>query len=180
MTEDIVRQTTENGTIVEIDFSELTKWVRGTNSRQGKIVRELDHLGVDIENKLGDKAETISATGQLHESKYSNVEISMSLESYKVEAGLKAPHAKQAMDDGTAPEDAPTSKELERWVGLRFGLSGQEKKRVAYLVARKLARVGSRKFREGGPKLFEEAYQELTSQGIIQKSMQKIGEIYIE
>ena len=175
---DIIKQQV-NGTIVEIDFRELAQWVRSTNTRQGKILRVLDRLGIDMENKFHDKIEPLSVTGTLDSSVISEADISTDLSNFKVEVQVNAPYALQALDEGTPPNSGLTGKDLRIWVGRRFGIAGGERNRVAALIANRINMFGSRKFREKKPKLFDEAYKEMISDGILERRLDEIGEIII-
>lgn len=77
------------------------------------------------------------------------------------------------MEYGRKPGRMPPPQALERWVQLKFGVSGAEMKRAAYNVARKIAARGIK------PKLFlKKAY--LTGQNQVQnyfaQALERIAE----
>jgi hypothetical protein len=168
-------------TIVQVDARELTNWVRGTNTRQARIIEEFDKLANKGYNDLGELIVPISKTSKLYNSRNYDVSVGIRLDTFTLEIGLRAPYAKQAMDDGTPPgsfEGKDDYQHLKRWVGLTFGITGKERDRVAFLVARKINQVGSRKYREKQPKLWENFINDFT--GDLERSLDKIGEIYIK
>lgn len=171
----------QGATVVQVDARELTNWIRSTNTRQRKVVDKFDEIANRGYNDLQDVIEPISKTSKLINSAHWDVRVGVSLDSFTMEIGLRAPYAKEAMDEGTAPGEFDGKddwQKLKRWVGITFGVSGKERDKIAFLTARKINQEGTRKYRNKGPKLWEQWTDDFKGQ--VERNLDEIGDIYIK
>ena len=110
----------------------------------------LTNLGIYGRRILEDEAQEITATSKLVNS------MGYVVRGDRAEIGSRVDYAVQALETGTPAGTRVNVRELERWAQLKLG-----KKGLAYAVAKKIQREGSKKYREGGPKQLTKATEKI-------------------
>lgn len=159
---------------VEIDAKELNAWLKSTKTMQGKIVKEVEKIGVIAENHLKNEAEKNSTTGVLYDSISSKTKTTK-VDEIAVIVGSPLRYYSQAMETGYKGEVKPEA--LERWVGLKLKMRGKKGRQFAKYLAKKIERVGTKKFRRKGPKQITRAFNKTKSSSRLNKYLKKIAEI---
>ena len=115
----------------------------------------LTNLGIYGRRILEDEAQEITATSKLVNS------MGYVVRGDRAEIGSRVDYAVQALETGTPKGTIIRPEALERWVGKRYGGTAKKKKAIAKAISRKIARLGSKKYREGGPKQLTKATEKI-------------------
>lgn len=157
---------------IQIDFSELKK-LQAQMAKAPEIVRE-ELLAAVTEADLlllrGVQERTPTATGLLRSSEH-NVETVV--EPFGVEGLVGSPlNYAQPVDLGTRPHFPPVAALMD-WVKLKLGITDEKEARsVAFLVARKISKEGTK-----GAEMFGQAFAAMEPQvrQIFDMAQQRIG-----
>ena len=134
---------------ISIDSRDVREWVKRPAIEEQQKRNLLKRIGIEGENILKTELETESVTGLTSRS------IEHEVTGNSVSIFSKAKWAAIAGEFGRAAGKAPPIAAIALWAG-KAGVNIP-----AFLIARKIARVGTQKFRSGGPKLVTQAYQKL-------------------
>lgn len=127
----------------------------------------LNNIGTKGQQIVKQQAKEISATGKLVNSIYFSVQGDRA-----VVVDSRANYALIAMETGRGPGKQPRTEDLRRWAGLKLG-----NPKLAYVVARKIAKFGTRKYKGYGKKLRTESIKELTKS--LPQFIKKIEKYYL-
>lgn len=112
----------------------------------------LKHIGIVGENAIKEQAETVRASGELASSAQHEIRgDSVSAFTYKQ-------YGDKALKDGRKPGKMPPISAIEMW---------KQKKGVsipAFLIARKIARLGTNRYIQGGPDLVQRGFDNFKRQ----------------
>lgn len=140
---------------VIIDDSELTEYmhkIADSTSLRANVGRL---ISIDGENILKREAESVRTFGLLA------LSIDSEANDDEVSIFSRLVYAPFALAVGRGPGGFPSINALEKYV-LKKGMADKKNSRsVAFLLARKIAREGTQRYRAGGPNLVEDAAKQI-------------------
>lgn len=151
--------------LIQYDDSDLRGWLANERHRERAIKQMLLGLGVDATQEFEREAETVSVTSTLINSirpRYSFGSMEVSAVDYAeaaLETGYKGP--------------VKNMRALKRWARLKLGNEG-----LAYPIARKIAQVGTKRYRKKGPKQLTRARTRIM-RNRVQKRITKVLEEFV-
>lgn len=162
------------------DFSDVQKVIDKLGEKDKVILKHSHKLANDSEKLLQQKLRSQSKSGKLYNSVPGATEVNIQKRGFKknviIKIGSNLDYSYIAAETGRKPGKMPPSKELERWVGQAFGVTGKAKKSTAFLVARKIGKKGTKKYRSGGPKLVTQAVNSIKS-AAVPRFLRNLGEL---
>ena len=151
---------------VKFDTSEVTKWIKNQSDRDGAKRKALNVISIQGEQRLKKEASKISVSSKLYNSIRGRVDKDKAL----IESN--AEYAEAALETGRKPGKAPPYKALEMWAQRKLG-----DKKLAFVVARKIAREGTQKHKRGNPKMVT-SVMDFLGKDLIPKQLTKLLDAY--
>jgi hypothetical protein len=154
--------------IVKNDFATLYNQLKPGGDRYKKVRTSFIKMVVEQENEFRNDLPE-GATSILKNSAFSDINIAGHNLIGKI--GAKAQYSKIAASTGRRPGKMPPYKELERWAAKKLG-----NKKLAFVVARKIKKKGTKRYIEKGPDLVEKRQNRIQNFSV-PLFLRKAGEI---
>ena len=121
----------------------------------------IDRFIIPRFNSSGYKGKSMSASGNWLNNLKSRVEGQRSI--------ISAPKYTEQLAKGRKPGKLPPISKLIEWAKIRFNADGEEARRIAWAVAKKIEKEGTKYYQDGGTKLVEVLSEQATIQYIKEK-----------
>lgn len=157
--------------IVKNDFDKLVKELKVSGSKYNEVKQTFARLAV---NKSNDLQQILpdGATGNLKNSVFWDVKVNGY--NFNGVVGAKADYGLIASETGRKPGSKVPAKQLERWAQQKLG-----DKKLAYAVAKKIEKRGTRRFINKGPRLITEFENEIKNNDI-PNFIDQVGKIIVK
>lgn len=113
-------------------------------------------------NSSGYKGGSMKASGNWLNNLKSRADISTGV----LKGVISAPKYTEQLAKGRKPGSLPPISKLTEWAKIRFNADGEEARRIAWAVAKKIEKDGTRYYQDGGTKLVEVLSEQATIQYI--------------
>lgn len=157
--------------IIKNDFTDLVKSLEVGGQKYGAIKTTFLKLAVNESNNLREVLPQGAST-KLKNSVYQEVEAKGL--SFNGVVGARADYGIVAAETGRKPGSKVPAKELERWAQQKLG-----DKKLAYAVAKKIEKRGTRRYINKGTKLITQFEKSVQDQSI-PKFIKQVGDIIVK
>ena len=150
--------------MITVNAKDVERALKSLSSNLGERQKLLQQLGRKGEVLLQTRAARISTTGKLHNSMGYRLKGDNA-----VKIGSPLNYANIAMETGRGPGRQPRTEALRRWASMKLGNPD-----LAFVIARKIAREGTQKFRTGRNKFATEVIN-ILNKTVIPQELTKFG-----
>lgn len=135
-----------------------------------KDIERVMHEVVDLYviprfNSSGYKGGSMKASGNWLNNLNSRADVSTGV----LKGVISAPKYTEQLAKGRKPGSLPPISKLIEWAKIRFNADGEEARRIAWAVAKKIEKDGTRYYQDGGTKLVEVLSEQATIEYIKEK-----------
>lgn len=116
-------------------------------------------------NSSGYKGKSMNASGNWLNNLKGRADVSTGI----LKGVISAPKYTEQLAKGRKPGKLPPISKLIEWAKIRFNADGEEARRIAWAVAKKIEKEGTKYYQDGGTKLVEVLSEQATIQYIKEK-----------